>query len=66
MYHVDQYAKPEGSYQKVFSADGAAWYKKQAVDTVVKTPLKAPDCEIGYQKEIVKRLPTPPKRKDRM
>ena len=66
MYHVDQYAKPEGSYQKVFSADGAAWYKQQAVDTVVKTPFKAPDGEIGYQKEIVKRLPTPPKRKDRM
>ena len=66
MYHVDQYAKPEGSYQKVFSADGAAWYKQQAVDTVVKTPFKAPDGEIGYQKEIVKQLHTPPKRKDRM
>ena len=66
MYHIDQYAKSEGSYQKVFSADGAAWYKQQAVDTVVKTPFKAPDGEIGYQKEIVKRLPTPPKRKDRM
>ncbi|NBI08900.1 hypothetical protein D1641_02530 [Colidextribacter sp. OB.20] len=70
MYHVDQYTKPEGSYQKMFSADGAAWYKQQAVDTVVKTPFKtpfkAPDGEIGYQKEIVKRLPTPPKRKDRM
>lgn len=66
MYHVDQYAKPEGNYQKVFSADGAAWYKQHAVDTVVKTPFKAPDGEIDYQKEIVKRLPTPPKRKDRM
>lgn len=66
MYHVDQYARPEGSYQKVFSADGAAWYKQHAVDTVVKTPFKAPDGEIDYQKEIVKRLPTPPKRKDRM
>lgn len=66
MYHAGQYAKPEGSYQKVFSADGAAWYKQHAVDTVVKTPFKAPDGEIDYQKEIVKRLPTPPKRKDRM
>lgn len=66
MYHVGQYARPEGSYQKVFSADGEAWYKQQAVDTVVKTPFKAPDGEIDYQKEIVKRLPTPPKRKDRM
>lgn len=66
MYHVDQYARPEGDYKKVFSADGAAWYKQHAVDTVVKTPFKAPDGEIDYQKEIVKRLPTPPKRKDRM
>lgn len=66
MYHVGQYARPEGNYQKVFSADGEAWYKQQAVDTVVKTPFKAPDGEIDYQKEIVKRLPTPPKRKDRI
>ena len=66
MYHVDQYSRPEGDYQKVFSVDGAAWYKQHAVDTVVKTPFKAPDGEIDYQKEIVKRLPTPPKRKDRM
>lgn len=66
MYHAGQYARPEGSYQKVFSADGAAWYKQQAVDSVVKTPYKAPDGEIAYNQEIVKRLPTPPKRKDRM
>lgn len=66
MYHAGQYARPEGSYQKVFSADGAAWYKQQAVDSVAKTPYKAPDGEIAYNQEIVKRLPTPPKRKDRM
>lgn len=66
MYHVDQYARPEGDYQKVFSADGAQWYKQHAVDTVAKTPYKAPDGEIAYNQEIVKRLPTPPKRKDRM
>lgn len=66
MYHVDQYSKPEGDFQKVFSADGAQWYKQFAIDAVVKTPFKAPDGEIDYQKEIVKRLPTPPKRKDRM
>lgn len=66
MYHVDQYTRPEGDFQKIFSADGAQWYKQHAVDTVVKTPFKAPDGEIDYQKEIVKRLPTPPKRKDRM
>lgn len=66
MYHAGQYTRPEGDYQKVFSADGAAWYKQHAVDTVAKTPFKAPDGEVGYQKEIVKRLPTPPKRKDHM
>ena len=66
MYHVDQYARPEGDYQKVFSADGAQWYKQHAVDTVAKTPYKAPDGEIAYNQEIVKRMPAPPKRKDRM
>ena len=66
MYHVDQYSRPEGDYQKVFSADGAAWYKQHAVDTVAKTPYKAPDGEIAYNQEIVKRMPAPPKRKDRM
>lgn len=66
MYHIDQYAKPEGDYQKVFSADGTQWYKQHAVDTVAKTPYKAPDGEIAYHQEIVKRLPTPPKRKGRM
>lgn len=66
MYHVDQYARPEGDYQKVFSADETQWYKQHAVDTVTKTPFRAPDGEIDYNKEIVKRLPTPPKRKDRI
>ena len=66
MYQVEQYAKPEGDFSKVFTADGAQWYKQYAVDTVVKTPIKAPDGEIDYAKEIVKRLPNPPKRKDRM
>lgn len=66
MYHVDQYARPEGDYQKVFSADGAQWYKQHAVDAVAKSPYKAPDGEIAYKQEIVKRMPAPPKRKDRM
>lgn len=66
MYQTEQYAKPEGDCSKVFTADGAQWYKQYAVDTVIKTPFKAPDGEIDYAKEIVKRLPNPPKRKDRM
>lgn len=66
MYRADQYAKPEGDYKDVVTADGAKWYKQYAADTVIKAPFKAPDGEIDYSKEIVKRLPNPPKRKDRM
>ena len=66
MYHTGQYAAPDGEHQKVFSADGAQWYKRYAADTVIKTPFTAPDGEIDYHKEIVKKMPDPPKRKDRM
>ena len=66
MYHAGQYAKPDGAFQPVHTADGQLWYKQYAVDTVVKTPFKAPDGEVDYHKDIVKKLPDPPKRKDRM
>ena len=66
MYHTGQYAAPDGEHQKVFSADGIQWYKQYAADTVIKTPFTAPDGEIDYHKEIVKKMPDPPKRKDRM
>ena len=66
LYHVEQYIKPEGDFQKVYTADGAQWYKQYAVDTVVKTPYRAPDGEVDYHRDIVKRLPDPPKRKDRL
>lgn len=66
MYHTRQYAAPDGEHQKVFSADGVQWYKQYAVDTVIKKPFTAPDGEIDYHKEIVKKMPDPPKRKDRM
>ena len=66
MYHTGQYTAPDGDHQKVFSADGVQWYKQYAVDTVIKKPFTAPDGEIDYHKEIVKKLPDPPKRKDRM
>ncbi len=66
MYHAGQYAKPDGEFQSVHTADGQLWYKQYAVDTVVKTPFKAPDGEVDYHKNIVKKLPDPPKRKDRM
>ena len=66
MYHAGQYAKPDGEFQPVHTADGQLWYKQYAVDTVAKTPFKAPDGEVDYHKDIVKKLPDPPKRKDRM
>lgn len=66
MYHTGQYAAPDGEHQKVFSADGVQWYKQYAADAVIKTPFTAPDGEIDYHKEIVKKMPDPPKRKDRM
>ena len=37
-----------------------------AIVTVIKKPFTAPDGEIDYHKEIVKKMPDPPKRKDRM
>ena len=40
--------------------------EEYAADTVIKTPFTAPDGEIDYHKEIVKKMPDPPKRKDRM
>ena len=66
MYSADQYSKPDGEFTKVTSADGAQWYKQYAIDSVKKVPYEAPDGKIAYQSEIVKRLPQPPKRKDRI
>lgn len=66
MYHADQYARPEGDFSKVTTADGALWYKQYAADSVKKTPYTAPDGEVAYRSEIVKNLPQPPKRKDRL
>ncbi len=66
MYHAGQYAAPEGSYSTVHTADGTAWYKQYAADTVNRTPYKASDGAIAYQEEIVKKLPRAPQRKDRL
>ena len=66
MYHADQYSRPEGEYTKIYSADGEPWYKQYAVNSVSRTPYKAPDGEIAYHSEIVKKLPQPPKRKNRI
>ena len=66
MYHADQYTEPKGDFTKIRTADGALWYTQLAQDAVERKPYKAPDDTVAYQESIVKRLPDPPKRKDRM
>lgn len=66
MYHTAQYAAPEGNYTTVQAADGSSWYKQYAQDAVDKTPYMAPDGSIAYKESIVKKLPQPPKRRERM
>lgn len=66
MYHVDQYTAPTGEYTKVVSADGTQWYKQYAQDAVERKPYMAPDNTVAYQERIIKKLPDPPKRKDRI
>ena len=66
MYHVDQYTAPAGEYTKIVSADGTQWYKQYAQDAVERKPYKAPDDTVAYHERIIKKLPDPPKRKDRI
>lgn len=66
MYHTDQYMAPSGEYSTVTAKDGTTWYKQYAADTVVRTPYQAPDDTIAYKESIVKKLPDPPRRKDRV
>lgn len=66
MYHADQYMAPSGDYSTVTAADGTTWYKQYAADVVERKPYKAPDGNIAYNESIVKKLPDPPKRKDKI
>ena len=66
MYLADQYTEPRGDFTKVHSADGALWYKQYAQDTVERKPYNAPDGTVAYQESIIKRLPDPPRRKERL
>lgn len=66
MYHTAQYAAPDGNYSTVHAADGTAWYKQYAANTVEKSPYMAPDGSIAYNESIVRKLPPTPKRKDRL
>lgn len=66
MYHGAQYTAPEGAYSTVQAADGSSWYKQYATDAVEKSPYMASDGSIAYNESIVKKLPQPPRRKDRI
>ena len=53
-------------FQKVFTADGTQWYKQYAQDSVERKPYMATDDTVAYHEKIVKKMPDPPRRKDRM
>ena len=66
MYDASQYVAPQGEHIKVVTADGATWYKQYAQDAVDRKPYNAPDGTVAYNETIVKRMPRPPQRKNRM
>ena len=66
MYHMDQYMEPKDEYSVVKAADGSQWYMQYAVDSVKKEPYMEKNGTIGYNEQIVKKLPDMPKRKDRV
>lgn len=66
MYNAAQYTEPQGPFKKVCSPDGTLWYMQSAQDTVERKPYKGPDGKVAYEESIVKKLPNPPKRKDRI
>lgn len=66
MYNAEQYTAPQGDFTKVHSADGTLWYKQYAQDAVERKPYMAPDDTVAYHESIVKKLPDPPRRKDRL
>lgn len=66
MYNADQYMKPKGDYEAVKATDGSQWYKQYAQSTVQKTPVQDGMGGVAYDEKIVKRVPEPPRRKDRI
>lgn len=66
MYSAEQYSRPQGEHSTVEAVDGSKWYKQYARDTVDRTPYMDEEGEIKYHEKIVKTLPRPPARKDRM
>nr|WP_243416976.1 hypothetical protein [Pseudoflavonifractor phocaeensis] len=66
MYLADQYTEPKGDFTQVHSADGSLWYKQYAQDAVERKPYHAPDGTVAFHESIIKRLPDPPARKERL
>lgn len=66
MYNANQYMEPKGDFDTVKAADGSTWYRQYAQDTVEKKPFRDAEGKVSYQENIVKRVPDPPKRKDRV
>lgn len=66
MYHAGQYLEPRGDFETVQAADGSKWYKQYAQDTVDRKPYQNAEGKVAYQEKLVKRVPDPPKRKDRL
>lgn len=66
MYSTEQYMEPKREYTTVTTVDGAQWYKQYAQDTVEKTPYQSTDGGIVYRESLIRRLPDPPRRKDKV
>ena len=65
MYSTEQYMEPKREYTTVTAVDGTKWYKQYAQDAVEKTPYQNPDGGISYRESLIRRLPDPPRRKDK-
>lgn len=65
MYSADKYSAPEGNYSTVTAADGTAWYKQYAENTIVQKPFVHSDGYVDRGDTVEKRIPKAPKRKDR-
>lgn len=58
--------EPRGDFETVQATDGSKWYKQYAQDTVDRKPYQNAEGKVAYQEKLVKRVPDPPKRKDRL
>lgn len=65
MYSTEQYMEPKREYTTVTTVDGAKWYRQYAQDIVEKKPYQNPDGGISYRESLIRRLPDPPRRKDK-